>query len=69
MNCEYRNCNNEFTERLNKRFCCRSCKGKESIYKGRDSKPKLKRGRKISTYKSIGSLTENDIEKLKCILN
>lgn len=34
--CRYRNCTVEFRQKSNKKFCSRSCKSKESVYRKRD---------------------------------
>lgn len=41
MKCLQRNCEKIFKDKSNKKFCCKSCKNKEAVYRGRD-KNKLK---------------------------
>ena len=36
--CENRNCKNKFEYKSNKKFCCKSCKNKEAVYRVRDKK-------------------------------
>lgn len=36
MKCSHRNCHKEFDYKSNKKYCSRSCKNKESVYRGRD---------------------------------
>ena len=38
MKCSQRKCENTFRDKSNKKFCSRSCKNKEAVYKGRDKK-------------------------------
>lgn len=50
MKCEYRNCEITFDYRSNKKFCSRSCKNKEAVYKFRErQKDENKINKGIST--------------------
>lgn len=52
--CSYRNCEEKFDDLGGvKKFCCRSCKSKEAVYRIRDKKVKGKRGRKLGAKKNI----------------
>ena len=52
--CSYRNCLVKLDDLGGmKKFCCRSCKNKEAVYRIRDKKEKAKRGRKLGAKKNI----------------
>lgn len=61
--CGFRNCNNEFDWSLEKIYCSKSCKSKESVYKSRDNKPKKKRGPKVKV-KRLTRMSEEELKKV-----
>lgn len=67
MKCNHRNCKEEFPFSLNKMYCSRSCKSKECVYRSRDNKPKLKRGRKTQ-YKRMMRMSEEEIKRVNLLL-